>query len=252
MKIVVIGGTGLIGSKLVALLRQRDQEVLAASPDSGVNTLTGEGLAEALVGAQVVVDLTNSPSFEDTAVMKFFEASSRNLLAAEAAAGVRHHVALSIVGTDRLPDSGYLRAKMAQERLIKASGIPYTILRSTQFFEFMGRVADSFSDGKTVRVPPALVQPISSNDVVTALADLVLGAPANDTLEVAGPEKLRFDELIRRVLANNHDARKVTSDVHARYFGTELNDQSLVPASTAARIGTTRFESWLARSTSQT
>jgi len=244
MKIVVIGGTGLIGSKLVALLRQRDQEVLAASPDSGVNTLTGEGLAEALVG--------NSPSFEDTAVMKFFETSSRNLLAAEAAAGVRHHVALSIVGTDRLPDSGYLRAKMAQERLIKASGIPYTILRSTQFFEFMGRVADSFSDGKTVRVPPALVQPIFSNDVVTALADLVLGAPGNDTLEVAGPEKLRFDELIRRVLANNHDARKVTSDVHARYFGTELNDQSLVPASTAPRIGTTRFESWLARSTSQT
>ena len=249
MKIVVIGGTGLIGSKLVALLRQRGQEVLAASPDSGVNTLTGEGLAEALVGAQVVVDLTNSPSFEDTAVMKFFETSSRNLLAAEAAAGVRHHVALSIVGTDRLPDSGYLRAKMAQERLIKASGVPYTILRSTQFFEFMGRVADSFSDGKTVRVPPALVQPISSNDVVTALADLVLGAPANDTLEVAGPEKLRFDELIRRVLANNHDARKVTSDVHARYFGTELNDQSLVPASTAPRIGTTRFESWLTRAT---
>ncbi|TLZ26983.1 MAG: SDR family oxidoreductase, partial [Gammaproteobacteria bacterium] len=238
MKIVVIGGTGLIGSKLVALLRKRGQEVLAASPDSGVNTLTGEGLAEALGGAQVVVDLTNSPSFEDTAVMKFFETSSRNLLAAEAATGVRHHVALSIVGTDRLPDSGYLRAKMAQERLIKASGIPYTILRSTQFFEFMGRVADSFSDGKTVRVPPALVQPISSNDVVTALADLVLGAPANDTLEVAGPEKLRFDELIRRVLANNRDARKVTSDVHARYFGTELNDQSLVPASTAPRIGT--------------
>ena len=252
MKIVVIGGTGLIGSKLVALLRQRDQEVLAASPDSGVNTLTSEGLAEALVGAQVVVDLTNSPSFEDTAVMKFFETSSRNLLAAEAAAGVRHHLALSIVGTDRLPDSGYLRAKMAQERLIKASGIPYTILRSTQFFEFMGRVADSFSDGKTVRVPPALVQPIFSGDVVAALADLVLGAPANDTLEVAGPEKLRFDELIRRVLANNHDARKVTTDVHARYFGTELNDQSLVPASTAARIGATRFESWLTRSTSRT
>jgi uncharacterized protein YbjT (DUF2867 family) len=252
MKIVVIGGTGLIGSKLVALLRQRGPEVLAASPDSGVNTLTGEGLTEALAGAQVVVDLTNSPSFEDTAVMKFFETSTRNLLAAEAAAGVRHHVALSVVGTDRLPDSGYLRAKMAQERLIKASGVPYTILRSTQFFEFMGRVADSFSDGKMVRVPPALVQPISSNDVVTALADLVLGAPANDTLEVAGPEKLRFDELIRRVLANNHDARKVATDVHARYFGTELNDQSLVPASAAPRIGTTRFESWLARSASQT
>ena len=252
MKIVVIGGTGLIGSKLVAVLRQRGQEVLAASPDSGVNTLTGKGLPEALSGARVVVDLANSPSFEDTAVMKFFETAGRNLLAAEAAAGVSHHLALSVVGTDRLPDSGYLRAKMAQENLIKASGIPYTILRSTQFFEFMGRVADSFSDGKTIRVPPALVQPISSNDVVTALADLVLGAPANDTLEVAGPEKLRFDELIRRVLANNHDARKVTSDVHARYFGTELNDQSLVPASTAPRIGTTRFESWLARSTSQT
>ncbi len=252
MKIVVIGGTGLIGSKLVAVLRQRGQEVLAASPASGVNTLTGEGLAEALAGAQVVVDLANSPSFEDTAVMKFFETAGRNLLAAEAAAGVRHHVALCIVGTDRLPDSGYLRAKMAQERLIKASGIPYTILRSTQFFEFMGRVADSFSDGKTVRVPPALVQPIFSGDVVAALADLVLGAPANDTLEVAGPEKLRFDELIRRVLANNHDARKVTTDVHARYFGTELNDQSLVPASTAARIGATRFESWLTRSTSRT
>jgi uncharacterized protein YbjT (DUF2867 family) len=248
MKIVVIGGTGLIGSKLVAVLRQRGQEVLAASPDSGVNTLTGEGLAEVLAGAQVVVDLENSPSFEDMAVMKFFETAGRNLLAAEAVAGVRHHVALSVVGTDRLPASGYLRAKMAQERLIKDSGVPYTILRSTQFFEFMGHVADSFSDGRTVRVPPALVQPIFSDDVVTALADLVLGAPANDTLELAGPEKLRFDELIRRVLANNNDAREVTTDVHARYFGTELNDQSLVPAGTAPRLGTTRFESWLARS----
>jgi uncharacterized protein YbjT (DUF2867 family) len=251
MKIVVIGGTGLIGSKLVAVLRQRGQEVLAASPDSGVNTLTGEGVAEALAGAQVVVDLANSPSFEDTAVMKFFETAGRNLLAAEAAAGVRHHLALSVVGTDRLPDSGYLRAKMAQENLIKASGTPYTILRSTQFFEFMGRVADSFSDGKTIRVPPALVQPIFSDDVVAALADLVLGAPANDTLEVAGPEKLRFDELIRRVLGNNNDAREVTTDVHARYFGTELNDQSLVPSGSAPRIGATRLESWLTRSTSR-
>ncbi|HEV7444347.1 MAG: NmrA family transcriptional regulator [Gammaproteobacteria bacterium] len=251
MKIVVIGGTGLIGSKLVAVLRQRGQEVLAASPDSGVNTLTGEGLPEALSGARVVVDLANSPSFEDTAVMKFFETAGRNLLAAEAAAGVSHHLALSVVGTDRLPDSGYLRAKMAQENLIKASGIPYTILRSTQFFEFMGRVADSFSDGKTIRVPPALVQPIFSDDVVAALADLVLGAPANDTLEVAGPEKLRFDELIRRVLGNNNDAREVTTDVHARYFGTELNDQSLVPGSSAPRIGATRFESWLTRSASR-
>jgi uncharacterized protein YbjT (DUF2867 family) len=251
MKIVVIGGTGLIGSKLVAVLRQRGQEVLAASPDSGVNTLTGEGLAEALAGAQVVVDLANSPSFEDAAVMKFFETAGRNLLAAEAAAGVKHHLALSVVGTDRLPDSGYLRAKLAQENLIKASGIPYTILRSTQFFEFMGRVADSFSDGKTVRAPPAFVQPIYSDDVVAALADLVLGAPANDTLEVAGPEKVRFDELIRRVLRNNNDAREVTTDAKARYFGTVLDDQSLVPGNTAARIGTTRFESWLTRSPSR-
>ena len=249
MKIVVIGGTGLIGSKLVALLRQRGQDVLAASPASGVNTLTGEGLANALAGAQVVVDLANSPSFEDTAVMKFFETAGRNLLAAEATALVRHHVALSVVGTDRLPDSGYLRAKLTQENLIKASGIPYTILRSTQFFEFMGHVADSFSDGKMLRVPPALVQPIFSDDVVAALADVVLGAPANGTLEVAGPEKLRFDELIRRVLSNNNDAREVTTDAHARYFGTELNDQSLVPSGSAPRIGATRFESWLARST---
>jgi len=251
MKIVVIGGTGLIGSKLVRVLRERGQEVLAASPDSGVNTLTGEGLAEALAGAQVVVDLENSPSFEDAAVMNFFETAGRNLLAAEAAAGVSHHVALSIVGTDRLPDSGYLRAKLAQEGLIKASGIPYTILRSTQFFEFMSRAADSFSDGTTIRVPPALVQPILSDDVVAALADLVLGKPANDTLEVAGPEKLRFDELIRRVLSNNKDPREVTTDVHARYFGTELNDQSLVPGSRTPRIGATRFESWLTHSSSR-
>ena len=190
MKIVVIGGTGLIGSKLVALLRRRGEEVLAASPDSGVNTLTGEGLTAALAGAQVVVDVANSPSFEDTAVMKFFETSGRNLLAAEAVAGVRHHVALSVVGTDRLQDSGYFRAKMAQEKLIKASGIPYTILRSTQFFEFMGRIADSGSDGKTVHVAPVLVQPILSDDVVTALADIALAPPANDTVEVAGPEKI--------------------------------------------------------------
>jgi uncharacterized protein YbjT (DUF2867 family) len=249
MKIVVIGGTGLIGSKLASLLRQRAQEVMAASPDSGVNTLTGEGLAEALAGAQVVVDLTNSPSFEDAAVMKFFETSGRNLLTAEGAAGVKHHVALSIVGADRLQDSGYLRAKIAQEGLIKASGIPYTILRSTQFFEFMGRVADSFSDGETVRVPPALVQPIFSDDVVAALADIVLNPPKNATVEVAGPEKLRFDEVIRRVLGKNNDTRQVTTDIHARYFGTELNDQSLVPASNP-RLGATRFESWLSRAAS--
>jgi len=249
MKIVVIGGTGLIGSKLVAVLRQRGQEVLPASPDSGVNTLTEEGLAEALSGAQVVVDLENSPSFEDKAVMKFFETSGHNLLAAEAAAGVRHHVALSIVGADRLPDSGYLRAKMAQEDLIKASGMPYTILRSTQFFEFMGRAADSFSDGKTVRVPPALVEPISSDDVVAALADIASAAPVNGTLEVAGPEELRFDELVRGVLRNNKDTREVTTDAHARYFGIELKDRSLIPAGTPWRTGRTRFESWLAHST---
>ena len=200
MKIVVIGGTGLIGSKLVKLLRERGQEVLAASPDSGVNTLTGEGLPEALAGAQVVVDVSNSPSFDDAAVLKFFETSSRNLLAAEAAAGVRHHVALSVVGADRLPQSGYLRAKVAQEKLIKESGIPYTILRSTQFFEFMGRIADSATEGNVVRLPTAFVQPIVSDDVVAALADVALGTPVNGTVEVAGPEKFRLDELVRRVL----------------------------------------------------
>lgn len=250
MKIVVIGGTGLIGSKLVAILRHREQEVLSASPNSGVNTLTGEGLADALAGAHVVVDLENSPSFEDKAVMQFFETSGRNLLAAEAAAGVRHHVALSIVGADRLPDSGYLRAKMAQERLIKASGIPYTIVRSTQFFEFMGPAADSFSDGKRLRVPPALVGPIFSDDVAAVLADVVLAAPVNGILEVAGPEELRFDEVVRLVLRNNRDAREVKTDVHARYFGTELNERSLVPTGTPWRTGNTRFEGWLTRSTS--
>jgi uncharacterized protein YbjT (DUF2867 family) len=246
MKIVVIGGTGLIGSKLVAALRQRGHEVLAASPDSGVNTLTGEGLAPALVGAQVVVDVSNSPSFEDAAVMKFFETSSRNLLAAEAEAGVRHHVALSVVGADRMTESGYMRAKTAQENLIKASGIPYTILRSTQFYEFMGRIADSFSDGKVVRASPALVQPIVSDDAVAALADVTLGTPANDTLEVAGPERARLDELIRRFLISRNDAREVTPDVHARYFGTELDDRSLVPGGNP-RIGATKFDTWLSR-----
>ena len=249
MKIVVIGGTGLIGSKLVAALRKRGQEVLAASPDSGVNTVTGEGLAEALAGARVVVDLANSPSFEDAAALQFFETAGRNLLGAETTAGVRHHLALSIVGSDRLPESGYLRAKVAQERLIKASGVPYTILRSTQFFEFMGRVADSFSDGKTLRVPTAFVQPIFSDDVVAALADLTLGPPVNGIVEVAGPDKVRFDELIRKVLANNHDKRSVTTDDHARYFGTELSDQSLVPSGEAAHIGATRFDTWLTSST---
>jgi len=244
MKIVVIGGTGLIGSKLVARLRERGQEVLAASPDSGVNTLTGEGLAQALAGADVVVDVSNSPSFEGAAVLKFFETSSRNLLAAEKAAGVRHHVILSVVGADRLTDSGYFRAKIAQENLIKAGGVPYTILRSTQFFEFMSRIAQSSSDAQTVRVSPALVQPIVSDDVVAALADVTLGAPVNGTVEVAGPEKFRLDELVRRVLSVNHDARQVTADTHARYFGAELNDQSLTPGDNP-RIAPTRFETWL-------
>jgi uncharacterized protein YbjT (DUF2867 family) len=246
MKIVVIGGTGLIGSKLVTLLRQRGQEVLAASPDSGVNTLTGEGLSEALAGAQVVVDLANSPSFEDTAVMKFFQTAGKNLLAAESAAGARHHIALSVVGADRLPDSGYLRAKVAQESLIKASGIPYTILRSTQFFEFVGRIADEGAEGNLVRVPAALIQPIVSDDVVAVLAEIALAPPVNGTLEVGGPERFRFDEIIGRALSVKNDKRKVMADVHARYFGTELDEESLIPGG-KARIGQMRFDAWISR-----
>ncbi len=250
MKIVVIGGSGLIGKKLVNNLRQRGHEVVAASPSSGVNTLTGEGLAEALTGAQVVVDVANSPSFEDKAVLEFFQTSGRNLLAAEAAAGVRHHVALSVVGTDRLPASGYLRAKMAQENLIKASKIPYTILRSTQFFEFVGSIAQSATEGQTVRLSPALVQPVVSDDVAAALADVAVEEPMNGTVELAGPEPIRLDEIVRRLLSAKGDARKVVTDVHARYFGTELNDQSLTPGDNP-RIGATRFENWLKRSTAQ-
>ncbi len=250
MKIVVIGGTGLIGSKLVNILRQRGHEVLAASPDSGVNTITGEGLAEALAGAKVVVDVANSPSFEDAAVLKFFETSGRNLLAAEAAASVSHHVALSVVGTDRLQDSGYFRGKMAQENLIKASPVPYTILRSTQFFEFMGRIGQESVNGQTVRVSPALVQPIVSDDVAAALADIAVGAPANGTIEVAGPERLRLDKLVRQALIASQDSREVIADGEASYFGAKLNDQTLIPAEDA-RIGATRFEDWLSDSKSQ-
>jgi uncharacterized protein YbjT (DUF2867 family) len=246
MKIVVIGGTGLIGSKLVALLRQRGQEVLAASPDSGVNTLTGEGLAEALAGAQVVVDVANSPSFEDAAVMKFFQTAGRNLLAAEVTAGVRHHIALSVVGADRLPDSGYLRAKVAQENLIKASGTPYTILRSTQFFEFGGRIADEGSEGNMVRVPAALIQPIVSDDVVSVLGEIALGSPVNGTVEVGGPERFRFDEFVARALSVKNDKRKVVSDAHARYFGTQLDEKSLIPDD-EARTGQMRFDAWNSR-----
>ena len=248
MKIVVIGGTGLIGSKLVALLRQRGQEVLAASPNSGVNTVTGEGLTTALAGAQVVVDVANSPSFEDTAVMKFFQAAGENLLAAEAAAGVRHHVALSIVGTDRLPDSGYLRAKVVQENLIKASGIPYSILRSTQFFEFGGGIADGATEGNTVRVPAAgLIQPVFSGDVVSVLAEITVGPPLNGVVEVGGPERFRFDEFMTHVLKAKNDKRKIVADPHARYFGTELGEESLV-TSGGARIGLTRYDDWVTRS----
>src|SRR5438876_11972108 len=214
MKIVIIGGSGLIGKKLVNNLGQHGHEVVAASPSSGVNTLTGEGLAEALAGAQVVVDVANSPSFEDKAVLEFFETSGRNLLAAEATAGVGHHIALSVVGTDRLPESGYLRAKMAQEKLIKASKVPYTIIHSTQFFEFLGGIAQSATDGKTVRLSPAFVQPIASDDVADAIADVALRAPLNGTIEIAGPERVRLVELMQRFLSAKQDERKVVADVH--------------------------------------
>ena len=247
MKIVVIGGSGLIGTKLVNNLRQQGQEVVAASPSSGVNTVTGEGLAQALVGAQVVVDVANSPSFEDKAVLEFFEKSGRNLLAAEAAAGVGHHVALSVVGTDRLLASGYFRAKMAQENLIKSSPVPYTIVRATQFFEFVGAIAQSATDGQTVRLSPALMQPIASDDVAAVLADIAVEGALNGMVELAGPEPIRLDELVRRFLSANRDGRKVTTDVQARYFGTELNDQSLTPGANP-RIGPTRFGDWLSRS----
>src|SRR3990170_4421894 len=247
MKIVVIGGTGLIGSKVVAKLTEHGHEAVPGSPRLGINTITGEGLAAALDGASVVVDVSNSPNFEYATALEFFETSTRNLLAAEAAAGVGHHVALSVVGTDRLLASGYFRAKMAQENLIKASKIPYTILRSTQFFEFVSGIAQSATDGQTVRLSPALVQPIVSEDVATALAEIAVKEPLNGTVELAGPETIRLDELVRRFLSANRDARTVTTDVHARYFGTELNDQSLTPGDNP-RLGPTRFEDWLSRS----
>ena len=246
MKIVVIGGSGLIGTKLVSKLRQKGHEVVAASPNSGVNTITGEGLADALAGAQVAVDVANSPSFEDRAVLEFFQTSGRNLLAAEAAAGVKHHVALSVVGSDRLPDSGYLRAKMAQEGLIKASKIPYTIIRSTQFFEFVPGIAQSATVGQTVRLSPATLQPIGSDDVADAMADATLDAPVNGTIEIAGPERIPLDELARRYLRATKDPRQVVADAHVRYFGTELNDQSLTPGENP-RLGSIRFEDWLSR-----
>ncbi|EJC75805.1 putative nucleoside-diphosphate sugar epimerase [Rhizobium leguminosarum bv. trifolii WSM2012] len=247
MKIVVIGGTGLIGSKTVERLRKRGHEVIAASPNSGVNTVTGEGLAEALAGAQVVLDLANSPSFEDKAVLEFFENSGRNLLAAEKIAGVQHHIALSVVGTERLQESGYFRGKLAQEKLIKQSSIPYTIVHSTQFMEFLSGIAQSGTVGQTVRLSPAYVQPIASDDVADAMADVALATPANATVEIAGPERARLSELVARYLKATKDPRTVEADAEARYFGARLNDQSLV-SDDNPRLGTITFEEWFAKS----
>ena len=247
MRIVVIGGSGRIGAKLVNALRHQGHEVVAASPNSGVNTITGEGLDEALAGAQVVIDVANSPSLEDKAALGFFETSGRNLLAAEMAAGVGHHVALSVVGTDRLQESGYFRAKKAQEDLIKSSGIPHTILRSTQFFEFISGIIKAGIDGDVIRLSPALVQPVASDDVAAALADLAVGPPVNGTVEIAGPEPFPLDELAQEVLATSGDRRQVIADVHARYFGVALDDRSLMPGDTP-RIGLTHFEDWHGRS----
>jgi uncharacterized protein YbjT (DUF2867 family) len=248
MKIVVIGGTGLIGSKLVEKLRDAGHDPVPASPDTGVDALTGTGLAEALEGAGVVVDVANAPVWDDAAVLGFFQASSRNLLAAETAAGVGHHVALSVVGTERLQDSGYFRAKLAQEGIVKAGTVPYTILRATQFFEFIGRIADSNTDGESVHLAPVFVQPEAADDVAAALMDIAVGAPVNGIVELAGPERFRLDELARRVLRARNDARRVTADVHARYFGAELGEHSLTPGDDP-RIAPTRFEDWLSRST---
>jgi len=245
MKIVVIGGTGLIGKKTVANLRKKGHEVLAASPSSGVNSVTGEGLAQALAGAQVVVDVANAPSWEDKAVMEFFEKSGRNLLAAEAVAKVGHHVALSVVGTDRLLASGYFRAKMAQENLIKASPIPYTIVHATQFFEFVDGIAKGATEGQTVRVPPVLMQPIAADDVAAVMADVALAKPLNGMVEIAGPEPIRQDELVRQFLSKKRDARTVVTDPKALYYGLPVNDQSLTPGDNP-RIGPTHFADWLA------
>ena len=246
-KIVVIGGTGLIGSKVVANLNEQGYQAVAASPNSGVNTLTGEGLAEVLKGASVVVDVSNSPSFEDKAVMDFFTKSTGNLLKYEAAAGVEHHVALSIVGSDRLPDSGYLRAKVAQENLIKESSILYSIVRATQFFEFLKRITDSATEGNTVRLPPVRFQPLAADDVGRVVSKVAAGSPLNGMVELGGPEQFHFDDFIRRGLNASNDPREVVADPHARYFGAELSEYSLVPE-TNALLGEIRFEDWLARS----
>jgi uncharacterized protein YbjT (DUF2867 family) len=247
MKIVVIGGTGLIGSKTVAILRQGGHEVVAASPNTGVNTVTGEGLREAMTGTQVVIDLANSPSFEDRAVLEFFETSGRNLLRAEAAAGVQRHVALSIVGVDRMPDNGYFRAKVAQEKLIESSGISYTIIRSTQFLEFLRGIPDSSGDRNVVRLSPGLFQPIAADDVATIVAEVALAAPRNGIVEIAGPERAPFNEIVARYLKAVGDPRQVVSDPEARYFGGRVEERSLVPLGNA-RLGRIGFDEWLRRS----
>ncbi len=244
MKLVIIGGTGLIGSKLVAWLREQGHEAVPAAPNTGVNTLTGEGLADVLRGASVVVDVSNSPSFEETAVMQFFTTSTRNVLASAASAGVQHYVALSVVGTERVPDSPYLRAKNAQEELIRDGGIPYSIVRATQFFEFITRIADEATDGTTVRLPPVLIQPMAADDVANAVGVVAVGAPANGAIEVAGPEQFRFDDLIRQGLRARNDPRDVVLDQHAKYFGAELGERSLVPLG-KARLGNVHLQEWL-------
>jgi|SRR6516165_7911391 uncharacterized protein YbjT (DUF2867 family) len=246
MKIVVIGGTGLIGSKTVAILRQRGHDVVAGSPQNGINSITGAGLNEAMAGTQVVIDLANSPSFEDKAVLEFFETSGRNLLAAEAAAAVRHHVALSIVGTDR-SDNGYFRAKVAQEKLIKASGIPYTVIRSTQFMEFLHGIADSSTNGNKVRISPGMFQPIAADDVAANVADVALAPPRNGIVEIAGPERAPFNEIVARYLQAVGDPREVVRDPEARYFGGCVEEHSLVPLG-EARLGRIGFDEWLRRS----
>ncbi|MGE5569082.1 MAG: SDR family oxidoreductase [Rhodospirillales bacterium] len=250
MKIVVVGGTGLIGSRLVKKLREKRQEVVAAAPSTGVNSLTGEGLADALKGASVTVDVTNAPSWEDAAALHFFETSTRNLLAYGAAAGVRHHVALSVVGTERMLESGFFRAKLAQENLVKASFMPHSILRATQFFEFTQKIADFSTEGDKVRVPPVLFQPMAADDVAGALGEVAMNPPVNGVVEIRGPEQFRLDEFVRRYLAARKDPREVISDPHARYYGIPVSERMLVPGA-GARLGDTRFEDWLTHDAQQ-